>query len=541
MPAIQLPDTLSNKYWSKSAGSDIEKSSKVGEVIKELERACDEIEPKALEVDGLDNKEIPKRRERIATMFKTLDKIAALLKKLEAEANKTLPEAKKAGKESAVRAILTSAKAFNGEVGGFREEAGKVDETLAKGNLNAAKPAAKADPKVAAALKKQVDKLGAFSRKSIRELQSGKAKVIPFVFGACKEKEPFKAGKEWEKRCLIYLHPKATKASRSILQKLLLPSPVWAIGEATCTDGKKITFNCTETPPANIKQLKDALKYQMKNYAPPLRVMKGNKVEGEEAGEGKDDEVLDVDAGELEDDADIPVSATSAPTSTPATAPSKRADKEDNENDSAAANEKVLADLKKRLANRSQQIQQAILKGDKSGKELKDWTVALSAALKNGSNADEAARLMKRIEDRLNDGGGAAEEVSDDLDKALKDLAQARKAAANGATRVAALIRKSYEGDPQAKKAAEGAARIEAANQKLLATNVESTIQAQLRGADTRKRQQVAEVVQRIRDAIEKNELLPDIDKSPFDPNLNVVAPYIATLKNVESMLRAGR
>lgn len=541
MPAIQLPDTLSNKYWSKSAGSDIEKSSKVGEVIKELERACDEIEPKALEVDGLDNKEIPKRRERIATMFKTLDKIAALLKKLEAEANKTLPEAKKAGKESAVRAILSSAKAFNGEVGGFREEAGKVDETLAKGNLNAAKPAAKADPKVAAALKKQVDKLGAFSRKSIRELQSGKAKVIPFVFGACKEKEPFKAGKEWEKRCLIYLHPKATKASRSILQKLLLPSPVWAIGEATCTDGKKITFNCTETPPANIKQLKDALKYQMKNYAPPLRVMKGNKVEGEEAGEGKDDEVLDVDAGELEDDADIPVSATSAPTSTPATAPSKRADKEDNENDSAAANEKVLADLKKRLANRSQQIQQAILKGDKSGKELKDWTVALSAALKNGSNADEAARLMKRIEDRLNDGGGAAEEVSDDLDKALKDLAQARKAAANGATRVAALIRKSYEGDPQAKKAAEGAARIEAANQKLLATNVESTIQAQLRGADTRKRQQVAEVVQRIRDAIEKNELLPDIDKSPFDPNLNVVAPYIATLKNVESMLRAGR
>lgn len=541
MPAIQLPDTLSNKYWSKSAGSDIEKSSKVGEVIKELERACDEIEPKALEVDGLDNKEIPKRRERIATMFKTLDKIAALLKKLEAEANKTLPEAKKAGKESAVRAILSSVKVFNGEVGGFREEAGKVDETLAKGNLNAAKPAAKADPKVAAALKKQVDKLGAFSRKSIRELQSGKAKVIPFVFGACKEKEPFKAGKEWEKRCLIYLHPKATKASRSILQKLLLPSPVWAIGEATCTDGKKITFNCTETPPANIKQLKDALKYQMKNYAPPLRVMKGNKVEGEEAGEGKDDEVLDVDAGELEDDADIPVSATSAPTSTPATAPSKRADKEDNENDSAAANEKVLADLKKRLANRSQQIQQAILKGDKSGKELKDWTVALSAALKNGSNSDEAARLMKRIEDRLNDGGGAAEEVSDDLDKALKDLAQARKAAANGATRVAALIRKSYEGDPQAKKAAEGAARIEAANQKLLATNVESTIQAQLRGADTRKRQQVAEVVQRIRDAIEKNELLPDIDKSPFDPNLNVVAPYIATLKNVESMLRAGR
>lgn len=541
MPAIQLPDTLSNKYWSKSAGSDIEKSSKVGEVIKELERACDEIEPKALEVDGLDNKEIPKRRERIATMFKTLDKIAALLKKLEAEANKTLPEAKKAGKESAVRAILSSAKAFNGEVGGFREEAGKVDETLAKGNLNAAKPAAKADPKVAAALKKQVDKLGAFSRKSIRELQSGKAKVIPFVFGACKEKEPFKAGKEWEKRCLIYLHPKATKASRSILQKLLLPSPVWAIGEATCTDGKKITFNCTETPPANIKQLKDALKYQMKNYAPPLRVMKGNKVEGEEAGEGKDDEVLDVDAGELEDDADIPVSATSAPTSTPATAPSKGADKEGNENDSAAANEKVLADLKKRLANRSQQIQQAILKGDKSGKELKDWTVALSAALKNGSNSDEAARLMKRIEDRLNDGGGAAEEVSDDLDKALKDLAQARKAAANGATRVAALIRKSYEGDPQAKKAAEGAARIEAANQKLLATNVESTIQAQLRGADTRKRQQVAEVVQRIRDAIEKNELLPDIDKSPFDPNLNVVAPYIATLKNVESMLRAGR
>lgn len=538
---FELPDTLSLKYWSKSAGSDLEKSSKVTDLIKDLERSLGNgIESDVLEIAGLDDKEIPKRRDEFGAILKLLDKSAELLKKIESEANKALGDAKKAGKESAVRSVIMAAKAFSGEVGDFRDSVDKADEDLVKGNTKAKAPAKGADPKQAALLKKQVERLGGASRKSIRDLQSGKIKKIPFVFGASKVKEPFKPGKDWENRCLIYLHPKATKATRSILSKLLPPSPIWAIGEATCEDGKKVIFNCTETPPANIKQLKDALKYQMKNYAPPLRVMKGNKVEGEEAGEGKDDDSIVADAGELED-VDMPSGTASDAAVAAKSAPAKDEDEGAEKEDAAdAQNDKALADIKKRLANNTKAIQDAIINGGNGSKDLKEWTVALSAALKNGSDAKEAEKLMKRIEARLA-GQTTDEEVSADLDKALKELAQNRKNAANGASRVAELIRKSYEGDPQQKKASEGAARIDAANQKLLATNIEATIQQQLRGADTRKRLQVADVVQKVRDAIEKNDLLPDIDKSPFDPALNVVAPYVAALKNVESMLRAGR
>lgn len=550
MAQLDFPAPLDPSYWAKSVkGSPLEKG-KVSDLLKELDdEYTKKLELKVLEVDDLDAKAMPGRRGEIKDqVLKPLDNLAACLKKIEQEANKVLADAKKAGKESAVRALLSSVKTFNTEIAAVIKQADGIDEQLAKGVVSGKSAAKPLDPKQAALKKKQVERLGGLSRKAIRELQSGKVKTIPFVFGACKEKEAWKAGKDWSKPCVIYMHPKANKSSRSILAKLLNPSPVWAIGEARCEDKKKIIFNCTETPPANIKQLKDALKYQMKGYAPALRVMKGNKVEGEEAGEGKDDEPLTADAGELED-VDLPDTGavdSDSEAATVAKTASKGGEKasgaEESEQDEASDEEadKKVVELRKRLANHTTEIQKAVLKGDKAGKELKEWTVQLSDALKNNSDVKGAEALLKRIEARLA-GGATDEEISKDLDTAINALATARKGAEDGAKKVANLIRQSYKGDAQEKKATEGAVRIEAAAAKLLANSVDKTIRAQLAGADTRKRAQVADVVKAVAEAIEKNDLLPDIDKSPFDPALNVVAPYVTSLKNVETMLRSGR
>lgn len=544
MAQLDFPAPLDPSYWSKSVkGSPLEKG-KVAELLEELDgEYTKKLDLRMLEVDDLDAKAMPGRRAEIdKQVLKPLNNLTACLKKIEQEANKVLPDAKKAGKESVVRALLSSVKVFNNEIAAVFKEADKVDEDLAKGvvSKSAAKPA---DPKTAALKKKQVERLGGLSRKAIRELQSGKVKTVPFVFGASKVKLPWKAGRDWAEPCVIYMHPKANKSSRSVLAKLLNPSPLWAIGEARCEDKKKIIFNCTETPPANIKQLKDALKFQMKGYAPALRVMKGSVVAGEEAGEGNDDEPLPADAGELED-VDLPAAAVESDSDAAVIAKNdnKGGAKGESEQTETADEEsdKKVEELKKRLANHSTEIQKAVLKGDKTAKELKEWTVQLSDALKNGSDVVAAEALLKRIEARLK-GGATDEEISKELDTAINTLATARKVAEDGAKKVANLIRQSYKGDAQEKKATEGAVRIEAAAAKLLANSVDKTIRAQLAGADTRKRAQVADVVKAVAEAIEKNELLPDIDKSPFDPALNVVAPYVTSLKNVESMLRSGR
>lgn len=544
MAQLDFPAPLDPSYWSKSVkGSPLEKG-KVAELLEELDgEYTKKLDLKMLEVDDLDAKAMPARRAEIdKQVLKPLNNLTACLKKIEQEANKVMADAKKAGKESAVRALLSSVKTFNTEIAAVFKEADKIDEDLAKGvvSKSAAKPV---DPKTAALKKKQVERLGGLSRKAIRELQSGKVKTVPFVFGASKVKVPWKAGRDWTEPCVIYMHPKANKSSRSVLAKLLNPSPVWAIGEARCEDKKKIIFNCTETPPANIKQLKDALKFQMKGYAPALRVMKGNVVAGEEAGEGKDDEPLPADAGELED-VDLPAAAVESDSDAAVVAKNenKGGAKGESEQTETADEEsdKKVEELKKRLANHSTEIQKAVLKGDKTAKELKEWTVQLSDALKNGSDVVAAEALLKRIEARLK-GGATDEEISKELDTAINTLATARKVAEDGAKKVANLIRQSYKGDAQEKKATEGAVRIEAAAAKLLANSVDKTIRAQLAGADTRKRAQVADVVKAVAEAIEKNDLLPDIDKSPFDPALNVVAPYVTSLKNVESMLRSGR
>lgn len=527
---IELPDVLSTKSWSRSVTPAVEKASKVGDLLKDLAKAFNEVDTKALDVDDVEKSEIPKCRDRIANgLVKPLNALSSLLKKLDAEANKAMAEAKKAGKESAVRAITSSVKELMADIDGVLKTAGETDETLAKGNLKGAKPV---DKKVGEAFKKQTIRLGTMSRKSIRDLLQRKARAIPFVYAADKVKAPYKAGQAWAHPCLLHFHPKAGKGTVGILRKLLAGSPDVSIGEATC-EGKLITFNCIEGKAPNPKQLKDTMKFLMKNYAPAFKVMKGGVIEGQaEDAEGKDDEAIPEDVGELEDD-DLPPGSTS-------TVQGAGGKDDDKGGDSDPGQEQALRELKSAFAKRATQIQDAIKANDAGSKDMKDWAVKLAAAMKDGTDLDEAKKLLKRIEDRL-DGKVSDAEVSAELVAALQEVAKARQAAAGGAKHVADLIRRSYKGDPQEKKATDGAAQIEAASQKLLATNVEATFQSQLRGADMRKRLAVADTVQKVRETVAKHDLLPDIDKSPFDPNLEVVAPYLATLQKVEAMLRAGR
>lgn len=543
---VKLPDALDVAYWKQAAGKKLDAEFKVADLIKKVEAETNKVSLKLLDTSRVEEKDYAKRRTEIEkVVLGQINSVEESLKKLEAEAKKAFNEAKKEGKASAVQAILSAVNALRADLDDARDEAKKADDDLKAAIENARKyggkeDESKEDPKVVALLKKQVERLGAISRKSIRDLQSGKIKKIPFVFGACKEKQPFKPGVEWEKRCLIYLHPKATKASRSVLQKFLLPSPVWAIGEATCPDGKKIVFNCTETPPANIRQLKDALRYQMKNYAPPLRVIKDNKVEGEEAGEGDDDEDLKDDPGELEDD--TPTIGAARRGADAKVADSKEEAKVADRK--AVEAEKALDEVRRRLTDHSGEMKSVIAQGGPAAKDLRDIADKLNKAIREAKVPD-AQKLIKQMEDHLSKAAksaktAAADALSPEVTRALKALADARKAATTGASRVAELIRKSYAGDQQEKKAAEGAARLEAANKKLLGHNLEAMLQSQLRSAKGPKLVQVADAVQKIRVAIEKNDLLPDIDKSPFAPSLNVVGPYVNSLKAMESALRAA-
>jgi hypothetical protein len=566
MADLSLPDVIDPKYWERSVtkvAPAVDKASKAGDSINEVFKAFNKLKDdlKLLDTSDVEPKETLKHKEKIdADVIKPLKSLQALVAKLESEANKALPEAKKAGKESAVKAITTAVKVFKGDIESTIDEANEATKQLAKGVVGGG--AGGVDKKKAEALKKQIERLNVMAKKAIRELRAGKVRKVPFVLAQHKIKEPYKKGKPWGKKSLVHLHPKAGNASKNILAKLIeLPSPVWAIGEATCEDRKKIIFNCTLTPAANIKQLKDALMFQM-NYAPPMKVMKGNKVEGDEAADGEDSGEAIGDVEDLEDDVPETAAAGTAGTTKsadPTTATSKATDGDDADDKKDAALEQRKKKVKDRFAQSAAAIQAAILVNDDKAKDIKTWAVKLAAETKDGGDVDAAEKLIKKIEDRLAGktvakdedeeqassssggvGGAGASAPNPALEAALRELGTARSRAADGASRVAELIRKAYEGDPQYKKATEGATKVDEAGKKLLSTKIEASVASQLKGADAKKRTDLANQLKNYREAIAKHDLLPDIDKSPFDPSLSVIAPYLTSLQNVEQLLRAA-
>jgi len=419
MSDLKLPDVIDLKYWQKSVTPALDKATvtKVGDSIAKVSGDFEKVNLKLLDLKGVEKSEIAKRRGDIeAGVVKPLKAmLSGVLSKLESEAKQATEAAKKANKESAVKAILTAAKIFRSDVESTLIETRDALDQLEKGaikNPDAAKDAGGA--KDAGELKKKVLTHNSRVKKSVREVRSGKISSYPFVFAQNKVKEPYKKGRDWGQKSLAHVGPKAIRSFKTQIAKLIgTDAFMFYFGEVTCKDGKKLVFNF-ETPLANPKQLKDALLYQC-GFAPTLQLRKGAEVL-DEAGDGEDS---GEPIGDIPDDEEDTAVATAAPTAAKG-ADDKAADGKATDDASDAATENARKDLKARFAKRSAAIQAAVGGSDERSKRIKTRAVALGQAIGNSGKLEEAKKLMQELEDLLD----RKEVKKNDDEKAISDEPQ---------------------------------------------------------------------------------------------------------------------
>jgi hypothetical protein len=208
-------------------------------------------------------------------------------------------------------------------------------------------------------------------------------------------------------------------------------------------------------------------------------------------------------------------------------------------------------------------IQMAIKAGGKGGDEVRKRDEELKRLAKQQGVEKQANTLLKEIEAILvklaelasaRAGGPAAKKAESDaggtesagaapspeLQQALGQLTTLRARAESGVKRLAGLIRDAYARDAQSDQATKGATRVEQ-KVSLLSPAIETQISELLRITDPRQRATKARTVQgstkSYRERLEKDDLLPDVDGSVFDSNLNVIKPYVAMLQRVEGLL----
>ncbi len=558
MAELSLPATLSIEYLKKSA-SELSKSV-LAKNLEACESAFDAIKLK----DRLKESDLSKvvldddpvksaanvkdASEKIrASIVKPLQTwLAGPLKKVEDEANKSLGgEAKKAGKESTVKSILMSAKTFRTQTDRFLDEIGTDLEGLAKGIKKA--PVKDEGDKKDAKPNKELARYNNMARKAVRELRSGKIKTIPFFFAANKVKTAYKKGsKTWDNKSLLHIHAKAGPGSRTMLVKLTeCPSPIFAYGEIRCEDRKKLIFDCTSAA-ANPKQIKDAMLFQCA-WAPPFKVVKGGKVEGDEAGDGEDSgETIPEDD---EDGGDTAV-ATTAPVTARKPAGSTTGAADDDAGAAGDAADKALKDkATERFKKRSAEIQKAMAVGDRKAKGVRELAVKVADAIGKSGSGKEADKLMTQLDELLATPASVVSAAADvigaaadnpELQQMIGQLQTLRTRAVGGITRVAELIRKAYEGDPQAAKAVEGAKRVDASKNELKAdveTQIATVLNTTDRASRARLAGQVRANVAKYRAGIAGHDLLSDVDGSDFDKNLTVIKPYVEALARAEALL----
>jgi hypothetical protein len=557
MAVLTLPVAIDLAYLSKSA-RELEKSA-LAASLKECTRAFEKFEPEIKKLD-LSKVELPEKPADSPKFVQDLSNdvrnnvvkplqafLSGPLKKVEDEANKALVgEAKKAGKETVVKGILAAIKPFRTQAGKLIDEIGTDLEGLAKGVKKA--PAKDEGDKKDVKPNKDLVRYNNLARKALRELRSGKIKTIPFYFAAHKLKTAFKKGsKTWDNKSLLHIHAKAGPSSRAMLVKLTeCPSPIIGFGEIRCEDRKKLIFDCA-SPAANPKQIKDAMLFQC-GWAPPFKVVKGGKVEGqEELGDGEDSgETLPEDDDEGSDTA----VATAAPATSGQPAGTTTGDAGGKAGDAADAADKALKDkATDRFKKSSKEIQTAMAVGDRKAKGVRDLAMKVAEEIGKSGSGKEADKLMTQLDELLAtpasvvtaaaDVIGAAAD-SPELQQLIGQLQTLRTRAVGGVTRVAELIRKAYEGDPQAAKAVEGAKRVDASKNELKA-DVERQIATVLNTADKANRARLASQVRanvaKYRGTIAGHDLLGDIDGSDFDKNLKVIAPYVEALARAEALL----
>lgn len=568
---LSLPDSIDSGYWIRTATKDVEKLVNLKEPLDKVSKAVADINGKlkslTLEVDA-DNPNPTKAAESLAKdveggVIKAIEQmLSGPLKQLEQAADKAAPAVKKAGKESSLKSVTTSLKVFRGHAESYVADLRSDLKELIAGNKPAAKSAG-GDKKKDEAIAKLTLRYNLIAKKSVRELRAGKVRSLPFVFAAHKKPVPYKKGaKEWPTRSVMHLHLKAGQSSRTMLAKIVDSSPDFFMGEVRCEDRKKLIFDFTKSAVAPAKKLKDALLFQC-GFAPPFKLIKGGKVEGDEGGDGEDNnEPIGNIPEEDDDDTDLQTSEVAAKTvaaKKPAGGNEQEGAESEAEDEAAqeAAFKKTKAEreaLSKQFTGHTDAIQAAIkdVSNKDKGQAVRKLAIDLGKLLAPGGDLKEAATKLKELEDVLagkTTGTPAAKSAqaeaafsSPELQAVLRDLATLRGRAVAGVTRVAELIRQAYQGDPQAAKAVEGAKRVDASKNNLKA-DVEAQITTVLNTADKARRAALASQtranVAKYRAEITGHDLLSDIDESDFDKNLKVIKPYVDALARAETLLGA--
>lgn len=567
---LSLPDSIDSGYWIRTATKDVEKLVNLKDPLDKVSKAVADINGKlktlTLEVDA-DNPNPTKAAESLAKdveggVIKAIEQmLSGPLKQLEQAADKAAPAVKKAGKESSLKSVTTSLKVFRGHAESYVAELRSNLKELIAGNKPAAKSAG-GDKKKDEAIAKLTLRYNLIAKKSVRELRAGKVRSLPFVFAAHKKPVPYKKGaKEWPTRSVMHLHLKAGQSSRTMLAKIVDSSPDFFMGEVRCEDRKKLIFDFTKSAVAPAKKLKDALLFQC-GFAPPFKLIKGGKVEGDEGGDGEDNNEPIGNIPEEDDDTDMQASEVAAKTvaaKKPAGGNEQEGAESEAEDEAAqeAAFKKTKAEreaLSKQFTGHTDAIQAAIkdVSNKDKGQAVRKLAIDLGKLLAPGGDLKEAATKLKELEDVLAGkatGTPAAKSAqaeaafsSPELQAVLRDLATLRGRAVAGVTRVAELIRQAYQGDPQAAKAVEGARRVDASKNNLKA-DVEAQITTVLNTADKARRAALASQtranVAKYRAEITGHDLLSDIDESDFDKNLKVIKPYVDALARAETLLGA--
>lgn len=567
---LSLPDSIDSGYWIRTATKDVEKLVNLKDPLDKVSKAVADINGKlktlTLEVDA-DNPNPTKAAESLAKdveggVIKAIEQmLSGPLKQLEQAADKAAPAVKKAGKESSLKSVTTSLKVFRGHAESYVAELRSNLKELIAGNKPAAKSAG-GDKKKDEAIAKLTLRYNLIAKKSVRELRAGKVRSLPFVFAAHKKPVPYKKGaKEWPTRSVMHLHLKAGQSSRTMLAKIVDSSPDFFMGEVRCEDRKKLIFDFTKSAVAPAKKLKDALLFQC-GFAPPFKLIKGGKVEGDEGGDGEDNNEPIGNIPEEDDDTDMQASEVAAKTvaaKKPAGGNEQEGAEGEAEDEAAqeAAFKKTKAEreaLSKQFTGHTDAIQAAIkdVSNKDKGQAVRKLAIDLGKLLAPGGDLKEAATKLKELEDVLAGkatGTPAAKSAqaeaafsSPELQAVLRDLATLRGRAVAGVTRVAELIRQAYQGDPQAAKAVEGARRVDASKNNLKA-DVEAQITTVLNTADKARRTALASQtranVAKYRAEITGHDLLSDIDESDFDKNLKVIKPYVDALARAETLLGA--
>lgn len=569
---LSLPDSISSAYWIRTATKDVEKLANLERPLDNVSKAVGEVN-KALkvlkvEVDA-DHPNPTKAAEMLAKeveggVIKAIEQmLSGPLKQLEQAADKAAPAVKKAGKESSLKSVTSSLKVFRNASERYVADLRAELKDLIAGNKPAAKSAG-GDKKKDEALGKLILRYNLIAKKSVRELRAGKVRSLPFVFAAHKKPVPYKKGaKDWPTRSVMHLHLKAGQSSRTMLAKIVDSSPDFFMGEVRCEDRKKLIFDFTKSAVAPAKKLKDALLFQC-GFAPPFKLIKGGKVEGDEGGDGEDNNEPIDNIPEEDDDNDTDlqtseVAAKTAAAKKPAGKPEDEGAESEAEDEAAqeAAYKKTKAEreaLSKRFTGHSAAIQAAIKDASNKdkGQAVRALAIELGKVLAPGGDLKEAAAKLKELEDVLSgkstgtpaakSAQGEAAFSSPELQAVLRDLAALRGRAVAGVTRVAELIRQAYQGDPQAAKAVEGAKRVDASKNSLKA-DVEAQITTVLNTADKARRAALASQtranVAKYRAEITGHDLLSDIDESDFDKSLKVIKPYVDALARAETLLGA--